>query len=312
VFVAGVSAGDLPDWPDVLKDCAGVAQVALPNFRPAGAPVTWGPLHGDGMQYVFPMIAPAALDGNGQARWSFGTIPDGVPPGGEEVEAVMFQDVQVHRPEIEDARSSIADRLHGGLPDLIAGLVGQLFAPFLNAVAQRLDALLVARGQGAAFIVYHEPPAPTPSPSATPSATPQATSVRLPDACSLFTHAEAEAAAGVPLRPAGAESVTFPGLGPGNACILELANDPVDWHRAGLRLDVVDLGKNGASSFTAYRETLPSVTSQVPGLGDDNFYFAAESISMVVRKGNVAISFLIAFRSLEDGTAFARLVLGRL
>ncbi|MGI8534481.1 MAG: hypothetical protein ACR2LP_06345, partial [Candidatus Limnocylindrales bacterium] len=149
VFVATVTAGDLPDWPDVLKDCAGVAQVPLPDFRAAGAPVEWGPLHGDGMQFIFPMIPGSATDAMGVVRWSFGTYPDGAP-GGEAVEAVMLQDVKVHRPEVVAARKALTGSLLGGLPALISDLAGRLFALFLDAANARLDALLDARGIAAA------------------------------------------------------------------------------------------------------------------------------------------------------------------
>ena len=164
VFVATVTAGDLPDWPDVLKDCAGVAQVPLPDFRAAGAPVEWGPLHGDGMQFIFPMIPGSATDAMGVVRWSFGTYPDGAP-GGEAVEAVMLQDVKVHRPEVVAAREALTGSLLGGLPALISDLAGRLFALFLDAANARLDALLDARGIAAAIIVYHKPPESTPIPS---------------------------------------------------------------------------------------------------------------------------------------------------
>lgn len=163
VFVATVTAGDLPDWPDVLKDCAGVAQVPLPDFRAAGAPVEWGPLHGDGMQFIYPLIPGSATDAIGVVRWSFGTYPDGAP-GGEAVEAVMQQDVKVHRPEVAAAREALTGSLLGGLPALISDLVGRLFAPFLDAANSRLDALLDARGIAAAIIVYHKPPEPSPIP----------------------------------------------------------------------------------------------------------------------------------------------------
>lgn len=160
VFVATVTAGDLPDWPDVLKDCAGVARVPLPDFHAAGAPVEWGPLYGDGTQFVFPMIPGSATDANGEVRWSFGTYPDGAP-GGEAVEAVMLQDIKVHRPEVTAAREALTGSLLGGLPSLVADLAGRLFSPFLEAVNTRLDALLEARGHGAAIIVYHKPAEPT-------------------------------------------------------------------------------------------------------------------------------------------------------
>ena len=49
-FYAIVSAGDLPDWPDVLADCARAADVVLPPLKPAGNPIIWGRLEGaDGL-----------------------------------------------------------------------------------------------------------------------------------------------------------------------------------------------------------------------------------------------------------------------
>jgi hypothetical protein len=161
VLIATVSAGDLPDWPDVLKDCAGVAKVPLPDFRPADVPVVWGKPHGDGTRFVVPGTGSPATDPNGEARWEFGTLPDGAP-GGDPVDALMYQDVKVRRPEVAEARAALTSGLLGGLPPLISDLVGRLLAPFMDAVFSRLDKLVETTGQGVALIVYHKPPEPTP------------------------------------------------------------------------------------------------------------------------------------------------------
>lgn len=161
VLIATVSAGDLPDWPDVLKDCAGVAKVPLPDFRPADVPVMWGKPHGDGTRFVVPGTGSPATDPNGEARWEFGTLPDGAP-GGDPVDALMYQDVKVRRPEVAEARAALTSGLLGGLPPLISDLVGRLLAPFMDAVFSRLDKLVETTGQGGALIVYHKPPEPTP------------------------------------------------------------------------------------------------------------------------------------------------------
>jgi len=248
VLIATVSAGDLPDWPDVLKDCAGVAKVPLPDFRPAGVPVVWGKPYGGGTQFVVPGIGSPATDPNGEARWEFATLPDGAP-GGDPVDGVMQQDVKIRRPEVSEARAALTSGLLGGLPPLISDLVGQLLAPFMDAVFTRLDSLVEATGSGAAVIVYHTPSEASPSPpTPAPSRGPR-------DVCSLLTDAEVTAVIGVPIARhesqgnltqgsciKGTERVAFGGSMEGisfasfsvtrgaTLADLGLADSDLDWH----------------------------------------------------------------------------------
>jgi hypothetical protein len=155
-------------------------------------------------------------------------------------------------------------------------------------------------------VTWHAPDA-TPSPSPTPP--------NVPDPCLLITQQEAATAAGKDVRPGFVVDTTIETLGSGLACIFRDADAPSEeFGVAHVRIDVVDLGTTGAAAFTASRD---SATGTVPGLGDDNFYFCAETCaqaSLFVRRGHIAflISDLAGGDALGGATTLARLALGRL
>ncbi|HEY7132899.1 MAG TPA: hypothetical protein VH440_11640 [Candidatus Limnocylindrales bacterium] len=173
-FQAAVTAGDLPDWPAVLADCAATAQVALPDFHAKDVAVSWGPLESAGDPLLGPTdqaTGTSLTDASGQAMWPFLTSRDPGEAPGDERDQVDWMPVAVHRPEIDAARRQLTDALLAPIPSLLRPFVTPLFAPVLDGLQSRLNAVLDARGRGPAFLVYHDqPPAtPAPPPSAAPS-----------------------------------------------------------------------------------------------------------------------------------------------
>ncbi len=171
-FTASVTAGDLPEWPAVLADCAATANVALADFHAKSVPVTWGPLQAP----ADPKLGPTAdaktdtfTDANGQATWSFTTSTDPGDPNGDQQTQTDVMPVSIHRPEIEEARAHLTTALLGFIPGILRPFVASLFAPYIDGLQARLNTLLDAHGSGSAVIVYHDP---KPSPTITPPASP--------------------------------------------------------------------------------------------------------------------------------------------
>lgn len=171
-FTASVSAGDLPDWPAVLKDCAQVAQVSLADFHAKNVALTWGPLEAP----ADPLLAPidsattnGLTDAAGQATWGFLTSRDPGDATGEQLNQVDTMPVAVHRPEIAQARSKLTEALLGFIPGILRPYVAAIFAPYIDGLQARLNTLLDARGSGRAQLVFHGQASPRPSASASPT-----------------------------------------------------------------------------------------------------------------------------------------------
>jgi hypothetical protein len=169
-FTASVSAGDLPEWPSVLADCAAVANVALADFHAKNVPLTWGPLQAPADPKLGPTAAAKTedfTDANGQATWAFTTSTDPGDPNGAQQMQTDVMPVSIHRPEIEQARARLTSALLGFIPGILRPFVASLFAPYIDGLQARLNTLLDARGSGSAVIIFHDP---KPSPSITPPA----------------------------------------------------------------------------------------------------------------------------------------------
>ena len=167
-YVAKITAADLPDWPDVLKDCAGVAKIQLPDFSSKNVPITWEPLE----------VEPATgallagndpkgsdtTDANGQASWAFTVSPDPGAKTGEELTQADEMPVAAHRPELTQLRNALTNALLGFVPALLRGIVvKELLDPSLDKIQGKLNDLLDARGTGYAFLHYHDQASPKPS-----------------------------------------------------------------------------------------------------------------------------------------------------
>ncbi len=173
-YTLAVSAADLPDWPDVLKDCAAVAKIALPDFQAKQIPLTWGPLEPS----VNPLLAPVdsartndVTDATGHATWAFLTSRDPGDPTGERLHQVDLMHVAVHRPELDRLRNALTNALLGFIPAILRPFVTKLLAPALDGLQGRLNGLLDARGTGFAYLAFRGHATPAPSRSSTPGAT---------------------------------------------------------------------------------------------------------------------------------------------
>jgi hypothetical protein len=169
-FTASVSAGDLPDWPDVLKDCARVAGVALPDFRSKNVPITWGQVQAPGDPLLAGTGTPSTTtDDAGQAVWMFSTSVDPGDANGDLRNQEDSLPVAVHRPELDRIRAALVNALLGFVPQILRAKVGEFMAPTLDTFQANLNKLLDAPGTGHVWLDYHDKVPPTPVPSLTPA-----------------------------------------------------------------------------------------------------------------------------------------------
>lgn len=170
-YTAQVSAGDLPDWPPILADCAKAADVPLADFHSKHVPLVWGPLQAAANPLISPNVPKTddVTDDNGKASWGFTTSIDPGDPTGEQRNQVDQMPVTVHRPEVEAARAHLTAALLGFVPGILQPFVSAIFAPYISGVQARLNALLDARGTATAILVFHEGASPKPSLAATPA-----------------------------------------------------------------------------------------------------------------------------------------------
>jgi hypothetical protein len=168
-FYVVVSAGDLPDWPEVLVDCARAADVVLPSFKPAGNPIVWGELAGgDGL--LIRDSTDTVLDERGAGLLSFHstTEPPEVAQGDRQVREVTLE-ARIRRKDAEEQAAKLRDDLFGRVPGIVRPFVSAALKPLVDGLLQRVTGLLEARGRGSLAVIYHTPRAtPTPSPTATP------------------------------------------------------------------------------------------------------------------------------------------------
>jgi hypothetical protein len=171
-FTVQVTAGDLPTWPGVLKQCADAAGIALPDFTSVAVPLTFGPI-----EPANPMLGPTdqaisntTTDKTGQASWPFLTDRDPGDRTGEQHNQFDRMPVAVHRAELDELRAKLTADLLAPIPGLLRPYVAAIFAPVIDSIQSRLNDLLDARGTGTAIIVYHDKVPPSPSPSTSPGA----------------------------------------------------------------------------------------------------------------------------------------------
>ncbi len=165
-FTATISAGDLPAWPTVLADCAKTFDIALPDFRPNGIPLTWGPLD----PATDPLLGPVGsaqnsttTDAVGRSSWEFRTSPDPGDPTGEQRNQIDAMIVVAHRANIQQAQDRLAKALLTPVPGWLRAFVAKQFEPSADALRARIDQLLDTRGSGNADLVYHARATPTPA-----------------------------------------------------------------------------------------------------------------------------------------------------
>ena len=168
-FYAIVSAGDLPDWPDVLVDCAKAADVILPSFKPAGNPIVWSKLLG-GQRLLIRDAADTVLDERGAGTLSFHTITESPEAAqGDSHARQVTLEARIRRQDVEDQAARLRDDLFGQVPGIVRPFVSAALKPLVDGLLERVSGLLQARGRGSLIVTYHTP-RPTPSPTATPRA----------------------------------------------------------------------------------------------------------------------------------------------
>lgn len=265
--------------------CGTLINSIRPVYGPvAGVPVTWELLPGiDDHGYTTQTQSDMVTDVNGIAILKFTAQTEASGGQGQE--------------------QSIVGNVFAFVP------ARDLFERFLGITDQRLLRFLptLYPTDGHLTVTWHGPDA-TPSPSPTPP--------NVPDPCSLITQEEAAAAAFKDVRPGFVVETTIETLGSGLACVFRDADAPSGVYGvAHIRIDVVDLGANGAGAFTAAGKAIG--TGTVAGLGDENFYYCADACtlgSLYVRRGHIAfvISDLAGVDLVAGATTLARLALGRL
>ena len=260
VFVATVTAGDVADWPDVMKDCASTAQVALPSFRGRDEPVSWGDPVTDTPGIIRALQSDSRTDGAGEATWRFATGPDpGRAPGPERTANVRI-DVTIHRSALDDARKSLTDALFGGIPQILRGFVGEIFGFFVDPLQAAVAALIDTHASGSATIVYHDQPLATPTPTTGPTATPPVN-----DVCSLLTDKEVTAVIGVPVaRREGSGTIQA-----GGSCIMGTTRQEEPGNIYYVSIQVLPKGALfPAAQQDAHAQAVPGIADQAVFLTD--------------------------------------------
>ncbi len=171
-FTATVTIGDLPSVPAVLADCAKTADIPLPGTHPAGEPLIWEPLRAPADPLMAPTGSSVVTDADGKGDWGFMTSVDPGDANGEQRNQADYLPVTVHDPKVQAARDRLNKALLGSIPPILQGFVASLFAPYLNGLQARINALLDARGTGTAILIFHAKADPTPTPPPTPTSGP--------------------------------------------------------------------------------------------------------------------------------------------
>ncbi len=169
-FRATVTAGDLPDWPPVLRDCAQAAGTSLPSIRPGGEPVTWSAIMYAGGR-VFQDTADTMLDGDGTARLRFTSATESPElADGDLVSTTARVSVVIRRPALQDqARQLVLGQLLGRVPEVVRPYLESALRPMIDGLLSRLRLLTEARGAGSLVVSYHVPrETPTPGPTTEP------------------------------------------------------------------------------------------------------------------------------------------------
>jgi hypothetical protein len=299
-YVATITAADLPDWPAVLKDCAAVAKIQIPDFSSKSIPITWGPVTTAGGSAALlagddPTKGNDTTDATGMATWAFTVAPDPGQKTGEDVTQADEMPVAAHRPELTQLRNALTNALLGFVPSLLRGFVQkELLNPTLEKVQGSLNEILDARGYTDAFLHYHEQASPKPS-GATASASAGTaeetgpTTTRATDPCALLTAAEAQAALGLPI----AKSERYADNGIATVCQYTSADSDhwvaiSLWDNSGDRDQFDSTGKSSD-------ENVP-----VAGVGSDA-YFNAGTETLSVWQNGTAFSIQVAEHG--DGTS---------
>ena len=155
----GIIAGgwDQIDFPPVIRECASLAGIQLPNPTSADAPVTLAALQS------VPLITldtpDLRLDNQGQATASYVTQNESADQAkGPQAIGIVWVSAVIEREDLKRLRQSLFDLLFSQLPDLIANIVRPLVGPVMDQLTDRLLQLVRVSGSQPLFVTYHEPP----------------------------------------------------------------------------------------------------------------------------------------------------------
>jgi hypothetical protein len=163
-----VSAGDLPDWPDVLKDCAEAAGAPLPPLKPQGNPIDWGEMR-NANGFLIKDAADEKLDERGAGLLHFHSItePPEIAIGDPHTIQVRLQ-ATIQRPDAKALLQTLQQNLFGQIPATVRPFVAQALQPIINGLIGRVSAFLDAHGEGYLWLTYHtfhQTPSPEPTPT---------------------------------------------------------------------------------------------------------------------------------------------------
>ncbi|MFN8623920.1 MAG: hypothetical protein U0869_24525 [Chloroflexota bacterium] len=163
-FTLRVSAGDVPEWPAFVADCAAAAGVQLPSLKPIGEPVAWKDLaNADGL--LIRDGAQVALDDQGVAKIDFHSITETPEQAkGAVLQTPVKASATVTRSKLKQFGDTLAGTLFGQVPAVVRPLVDAAARPIITGLIARLSSLFDTTAMGSLVVVHHQKPEPSASP----------------------------------------------------------------------------------------------------------------------------------------------------
>lgn len=155
----GVTASgwDRIDYPPILRDCAAVAGIALPEPTSKGAPAILAVSQG------FPLITIGnpnlVLDAQAMATATYVTGNESAKQAtGNEMIGIAWITATIEREDLRRLRDQLLNLLFAQLPSLVSSIVQPLVGPVATQMSDRLIALAKVSGTRPLYVSYHEPP----------------------------------------------------------------------------------------------------------------------------------------------------------
>jgi hypothetical protein len=151
-------------WPDLVRDCATVAGIALPSLTAPGAPITLT-LTGAPIDLIDAPTPPSTLEQTGTASIPYTTRTESAATAaGTERQGTVTVTAVVARDDLSQLAASVQSLALAGLPEIVRRFVDPIFGPIAANLVDRIAALAAVRGQGEVVVIYHDPPAASPTP----------------------------------------------------------------------------------------------------------------------------------------------------
>ena len=155
----GVTASgwDRIEYPPVLRDCAAVAGITLPEPTSKDAPATLTVAQG------LPLIAidnpNLVLDAQAMATATYVTGNESAKQAsGPEMIGIAWITATVEREDLRRLRDQLINLLFAQLPSLVANIVQPLVGPVATKMSDKLIALAKVSGTQPLYVTYHEAP----------------------------------------------------------------------------------------------------------------------------------------------------------